>query len=86
MVRISSENDERQSCRGAPGDGRSAGEPLLSPWWLITGMGFIGGGAIFRVKDSVRGTATAAFITLKALAPFKRDTRAIDEVHTDPRD
>lgn len=27
---------------------------------LITGMGFIGGGAILVVKDSVRGTATAA--------------------------
>lgn len=27
---------------------------------LITGMGFIGGGAILRQHDSVRGTATAA--------------------------
>jgi putative Mg2+ transporter-C (MgtC) family protein len=27
---------------------------------LITGMGFIGGGAILRQKESVRGTATAA--------------------------
>jgi putative Mg2+ transporter-C (MgtC) family protein len=27
---------------------------------LITGIGFIGGGAILRLKDSVRGTATAA--------------------------
>jgi len=27
---------------------------------LITGMGFIGGGAILRLKDSVRGTAAAA--------------------------
>jgi putative Mg2+ transporter-C (MgtC) family protein len=27
---------------------------------LITGMGFIGGGAILRKEDSVRGTATAA--------------------------
>lgn len=27
---------------------------------LITGMGFIGGGAILHLKDSVRGTATAA--------------------------
>jgi len=27
---------------------------------LITGMAFIGGGAILRLKDSVRGTATAA--------------------------
>ena len=27
---------------------------------LITGMGFIGGGAILKLKDSVRGTATAA--------------------------
>ena len=29
---------------------------------LITGMGFIGGGAILRRDDSVRGTATAASI------------------------
>lgn len=27
---------------------------------LITGMGFIGGGAILRLKESVKGTATAA--------------------------
>jgi putative Mg2+ transporter-C (MgtC) family protein len=27
---------------------------------IITGMGFIGGGAILRMRDSVRGTATAA--------------------------
>lgn len=27
---------------------------------LITGMGFIGEGAILRLKDSVKGTATAA--------------------------
>ena len=27
---------------------------------LITGMGFIGGGAILRLKESVQGTATAA--------------------------
>lgn len=27
---------------------------------LITGMGFIGGGAILRKEDTVRGTATAA--------------------------
>lgn len=66
---------------------------------LITGMGFIGGGAILRLKDSVKGTATAAslwvtgaigvsvglgsydvavmvalaaFLTLRALSPFKR--------------
>ena len=29
---------------------------------IITGMGFIGGGAILRLKDSVKGTATAASI------------------------
>ena len=29
---------------------------------LITGMGFIGGGAILRLQDSVKGTATAASI------------------------
>lgn len=46
-----------------------AGEPFLSTHpeatarimeGLITGMGFIGGGAILRLKDSVKGTATAA--------------------------
>ena len=31
---------------------------------LITGMGFIGGGAILRLKDSVKGTATAASLGL----------------------
>ena len=29
---------------------------------LLVGMGFIGGGAILRVQNSVRGTATAASI------------------------
>jgi putative Mg2+ transporter-C (MgtC) family protein len=29
---------------------------------VIVGMGFIGGGAILRLKDSVQGTATAASI------------------------
>lgn len=27
---------------------------------IITGMGFIGGGAIFKSEDGVKGTATAA--------------------------
>jgi putative Mg2+ transporter-C (MgtC) family protein len=27
---------------------------------IITGMGFIGGGAILKVRDSIKGTATAA--------------------------
>ena len=27
---------------------------------VITGMGFIGGGAILKIGDTVRGTATAA--------------------------
>jgi putative Mg2+ transporter-C (MgtC) family protein len=29
---------------------------------IITGMGFIGGGAIFKGNDSVKGAATAASI------------------------
>ena len=31
---------------------------------IITGMGFIGGGAILRMKESVKGTATAASLGL----------------------
>ncbi len=78
---------------------------------LITGMGFIGGGAILRLKDSVRGTATAAslwatgaigtavglgaydiavvlsvvtVITLKAMAPLKREPGDQNEGGGDP--
>ena len=38
---------------------------------IITGMGFIGGGAILRLKDSVKGTATAASLwgTVRATLP-----------------
>lgn len=44
-------------------EGIAAGEPEALARiieGLITGMGFIGGGAILRREDSVRGTATAA--------------------------
>jgi putative Mg2+ transporter-C (MgtC) family protein len=34
---------------------------------LITGIGFIGGGAILKHKDNVRGTATAASIWITGL-------------------
>lgn len=34
---------------------------------LITGIGFIGGGAILKTKGSVRGTATAASIWITGL-------------------
>src|SRR3546814_12476816 len=38
---------------------------------LITGMGFIGGGAILRLKDSVKGTAPAASIDGKSVVEGK---------------
>lgn len=39
---------------------------------LITGMGFIGGGAILRRDDSVKGTATAAslWVTVRSVSPL----------------
>lgn len=39
-------------------DGSDAESRVM--YGIITGMGFIGGGAIFKNNDSVKGTATAA--------------------------
>src|SRR5690606_29020367 len=44
--------------RAALGDDAGAHSRLLQG--LITGIGFIGGGAILKTRDRVRGTATAA--------------------------
>lgn len=44
--------------RSALGDNPDAHSRLLQG--LITGIGFIGGGAILKTRDRVRGTATAA--------------------------
>lgn len=45
---------------------------------LITGVGFIGGGAIFRAGDTVRGTATAASIWLVGALGAAVAVRAYD--------
>ncbi|MFC7536626.1 MgtC/SapB family protein [Sphingomonas sp. GCM10030256] len=47
-----------QAVEGMAGDDPGAMARVIEG--LITGMGFIGGGAILKVKESVRGTATAA--------------------------
>jgi putative Mg2+ transporter-C (MgtC) family protein len=47
-----------QASEGLVGDEAEAMARIIEG--LITGMGFIGGGAILKVKESVRGTATAA--------------------------
>lgn len=44
---------------------------------LITGMGFIGGGAILRMKDSVRGTATAASLWITGAIGIARWARQL---------
>lgn len=45
---------------------------------LITGMGFIGGGAILKVRDSVRGTATAASLWVTGAIGLSVGLGAID--------
>ena len=47
-----------QAAEAMTGDNAEAMARIIEG--LITGMGFIGGGAILRKEDSVRGTATAA--------------------------
>jgi len=47
-----------QATEGLVGDSPEAAARIVEG--LITGMGFIGGGAILKVRDSVKGTATAA--------------------------
>ena len=51
---------------------------------IITGIGFVGGGAILKHGSSVYGTATAAtialftFLTLRLLTPFKEEGEVND--------
>ncbi|WP_300975431.1 MgtC/SapB family protein [Sphingomonas sp. LHG3406-1] len=45
---------------------------------LITGMGFIGGGAILKVRDSVKGTATAASLWVTGAIGLAVGLGAID--------
>ena len=45
---------------------------------LITGMGFIGGGAILKVKNSVKGTATAASLWVTGAIGVAVALRSID--------
>ena len=45
---------------------------------LITGMGFIGGGAILRLKDSVKGTATAASLWVTGAIGVSAGLQAYD--------
>lgn len=45
---------------------------------VITGMGFIGGGAILRMKTSVRGTATAASLWATGALGVAVGLRAFD--------
>lgn len=45
---------------------------------LITGMGFIGGGAILRLKDSVKGTATAASLWVTGAIGISVDLGSVD--------
>lgn len=45
---------------------------------LITGMGFIGGGAILKVRDSVKGTATAASLWVTGAIGLAVGVGAVD--------
>ncbi|HVF83581.1 MAG TPA: MgtC/SapB family protein [Sphingomicrobium sp.] len=45
---------------------------------LITGMGFIGGGAILKVRDSVKGTATAASLWVTGAIGMSVGLGAVD--------
>lgn len=45
---------------------------------LITGMGFIGGGAILKVRDSVKGTATAASLWVTGAIGLSVGVGALD--------
>jgi len=47
-----------QSAEGIAGDSPEAMARIVEG--IITGMGFVGGGAILHLKNSVKGTATAA--------------------------
>ncbi|NJC05373.1 putative Mg2+ transporter-C (MgtC) family protein [Sphingomonas kaistensis] len=65
-----------QACEGIIGDNPEATARVVEG--LITGMGFIGGGAILKVKDSVRGTATAASLWVTGAIGLAVGLGAID--------
>lgn len=65
-----------QASEGIIGDNPEATARVVEG--LITGMGFIGGGAILKVKDSVKGTATAASLWVTGAIGLSVGLGAID--------
>ena len=65
-----------QAAEGVVGDDPEATARVVEG--LITGMGFIGGGAILKVKDSVKGTATAASLWVTGAIGLAVGLGAID--------
>jgi putative Mg2+ transporter-C (MgtC) family protein len=65
-----------QAAEGLVGDSPEATARVVEG--LITGMGFIGGGAILKVKDSVKGTATAASLWVTGAIGLAVGLGAID--------
>lgn len=65
-----------QASEGFIGDNPEATARVVEG--LITGMGFIGGGAILKVKDSVKGTATAASLWVTGAIGLSVGLGAID--------
>ena len=65
-----------QASEGIIGDNPEATARVVEG--LITGMGFIGGGAILKVKDSVKGTATAASLWVTGAIGLAVGLGAID--------
>jgi putative Mg2+ transporter-C (MgtC) family protein len=65
-----------QATEGLIGDNPEATARVVEG--LITGMGFIGGGAILKVKDSVKGTATAASLWVTGAIGLAVGLGAID--------
>ncbi len=65
-----------QASEGIIGDNPEATARVVEG--LITGMGFIGGGAILKVKNSVKGTATAASLWVTGAIGLAVGLGAID--------
>ena len=65
-----------QASEGIIGDNPEATARVVEG--LITGMGFIGGGAILKVKDSVKGTATAASLWVTGAIGLSVGLGAVD--------
>jgi putative Mg2+ transporter-C (MgtC) family protein len=65
-----------QAAEGVIGDSPEATARVVEG--LITGMGFIGGGAILKVRDSVKGTATAASLWVTGAIGLAVGLGAID--------